>query len=122
MIFDGDCEFCRFWVGRWHKTTDGLVDFIPSQAPSVVRDFPEIPDCELQKSVQLIETDGAVYDGAEAVLRSLKPKRGWTLSAYYKIPGARRLSESLYRLVANHRKRFATIQRALLGERTRTPD
>ena len=30
-IFDGDCGFCRAWIGRWKAMTGPRVDYAPSQ-------------------------------------------------------------------------------------------
>lgn len=99
LIFDGDCGFCRRWIERWQQKTADRVEYLPFQDERVAVQFPEIPREEFTQSVQLIEPDGAVYDGAEAVYRSLGRQR-----AYEKIPGLAPLSEWAYRLVARHRQ------------------
>src|SRR5271154_5232207 len=65
LVFDGDCNFCTLWIRRWQQMTGDSVDYLPSQDSHIKEQFPEIPREEFQSSVQLIETDGAIYSGAE---------------------------------------------------------
>src|SRR5438477_2257367 len=109
MLFDGDCGFCRFWVRRWRSQTRGQVDFAPAQQEA--SRFPQIPDDDWKKAVQLVWPDGKVYQGAEAVFRALAmvPEHRWPLAAYEHVPGVRPASEFLYRLVAGHRNFFSHL-------------
>src|SRR4051794_31040660 len=86
MIYDGDCNFCKYWIGRWKKLTGDTVDYFPSRDEQIAKRFPEIPREQFDVSVQFIETDGAVYSGAEAVFRSLakNPRRQRWLRWYQK--------------------------------------
>src|SRR6266436_8415467 len=70
LIWDGECHFCRRWIERWREITADAVDYETSQ--NVAERFPEIPQEQFQRSVVLIEPDGAVFTGAEAVFRSLR--------------------------------------------------
>jgi len=72
MIYDGDCNFCKFWIVRWRETTGDRVEYIESQDPRVAEQFPELPRERFETSVQLIEPDGRVCSGAEAVFRALR--------------------------------------------------
>ena len=69
MVFDGECHFCRRWITRWEQETGEAVDYAPSQ--EVGATFPEIPQAEFDREVKLIEPNGRVYGGAEAVFRVL---------------------------------------------------
>ncbi|MGH7740292.1 MAG: lipase maturation factor family protein [bacterium] len=103
MIYDGDCGFCRKWIARWKMVTGNSVEYGPYQ--EWARRFPEIPETAFQKSIHLMEPDGRVTWGAEAVFRSLAYNRflGWLPVLYEKIPGLAAFSEGLYRWVADHR-------------------
>src|SRR5665213_634982 len=85
MVFDGDCNFCKLWIRRWQQITGDAVDYLPSQNSQIAERFPEIPRERLETAVQFIETDGAVYSGAEGVFRALakNPKWQWPLHAYH---------------------------------------
>jgi lipase maturation factor 1 len=110
LVFDGDCRFCRRWVERWRAKTGDRVDYRPFQE---IIDIPElqqadgswaaIPRESFAESVHLIEPDGTVYIGAEAVFRSL----GW--QQWYCLPGVPSVSEWAYRLVARNRQVFSTL-------------
>jgi lipase maturation factor 1 len=111
MVFDGDCNFCKVWIRRWQRLTGDAVDYLPSQDANVAAKFPEIPREQLEKSVQLIETDGAVYSGAEAIFRALakNPKWQWPLRWYKNSRAFAKLAELVYRFVAKYREFFSWL-------------
>jgi len=119
MIYDGDCSFCSLWIHRWQQTTSGHLEYLPFQDPSVAARFPEVPRSQFETAVQLVETDGRVYGGAEAVFRALahKPHQGWLLDWYHHSPVFARASESGYRLVARHRRFFSALTRLVWRRR-----
>ena len=58
LIYDGDCIFCRTWIERWRFYTEDNVEYQSYQ--QVSQDYPEIPQENFKKSVQLIEPDGNI--------------------------------------------------------------
>jgi predicted DCC family thiol-disulfide oxidoreductase YuxK len=124
MVFDGDCNFCKLWIRRWQQMTGDAVDYLPSQDANIAKQFPEIPPEQFETSVQLIETDGAVFSGAEAVFRTLakEPKWQWVLRAYEKIPAAAPITERAYQFVADHRTFFSRLTRWFWGRHVERPD
>jgi predicted DCC family thiol-disulfide oxidoreductase YuxK len=123
MIYDGDCNFCSLWVHRWQSTTGDRLDFLPFQDPSVGARFPEVPRGQFEDAVQLIEADGRVYGGAEAVFRALAhaPHEGWLLDWYDHSTVFARVTEWGYRLVANHRGLFSAMTRLAWGRHVEPP-
>ena len=118
LIFDGHCGFCRRTVARMQEITGERVDYAPSQ--EVGADFPSILPEEFGREVKLVETDGRVYGGAEAVCRLIfdggrSPWSGVPLWAYRKVPGVRRIGDTGYHFVATHRTLFSTLVRWLWG-------
>src|SRR5579864_78075 len=103
MVFDGECGFCRIWIGYWKRLTSDQVDYAPYQ--EVAGRFPEIPRENFQRAVHLILPDGEALSAAHAVFRTLAmvAGRGWALWAYRHIPGFAALSELLYCWIAAHR-------------------
>ena len=93
MIYDGDCNFCTLWIRRWRQITGDAVDYLPSRDVVVTAQFSEIPASRFLTAVQLIEADGMVYSGAEAVFRGLakNPKWRWLLTVYENVPAIARL-------------------------------
>ncbi|HXL72674.1 MAG TPA: DUF393 domain-containing protein [bacterium] len=105
LLFDGDCGFCRKWVGRWKALTGDRVFYEPYQ--EAASRFPEIDPRRFTQSVQLVQPDGEVLQGAEAVFKSLESViyLRWLIWSYGRVPGFTRLSEWFYRKVAENRGR-----------------
>ncbi|MDE3067963.1 MAG: lipase maturation factor family protein [Verrucomicrobiota bacterium] len=124
MVFDGDCNFCSLWIRRWRQTTGDAVDYRPAQDPGIAAQFPEIPPERFDTAVQLIESDGAVYSGAEAVFRALakNPKGQGLLRFYEQSPVFAKITEGAYELVAGHRTGFSRLTRWCWGRRVERPD
>jgi len=123
MIYDGDCNFCARWIHRWQITTGDRLEFIPFQDSRVPARFPELPRGQFETAVQLIETDGRVYGGAEAVFRALahNPHEDWLLDWYERSPLFAHTTEWGYRLVARHRVFFSTLTRLAWGRQLDPP-
>lgn len=130
MIFDGDCRFCRRWIEQWQKWTGDRVEYLPYQELKGDQ-FPEIPREKFSEAVYLIEVDGRISHGADAVFRSRcyrrsGPKNGWGWRLYQASPLFRKLSEWAYGVVARHRFFFSTLTRWCLpkgkgGKNHRSP-
>ena len=123
LVFDGDCNFCTLWARRWEQMTGDRVDYWPAQDPGIAAQFPEIPRKEFETAVQLIETDGTVYSGAEAVFRTLaySPKQQWPLRGYQGIPIFAQFTEWAYRRVAENRTFFSRLTRWFWGRHIEQP-
>jgi lipase maturation factor 1 len=123
MIYDGDCNFCSLWIHRWRQTTGDCLDYLPFQDPSVATRFPEVPRGQFETAVQLVEPDGCVYGGAEAVFRALaqNPHEGWLLDWYEHAPVFAHASEWGYRVVARHRTFFSALTRLGWGRHVDPP-
>ncbi len=109
LVYDSDCEFCRYWVNRMQHLTADRVDYAPYQ--EVASNFPDISISEFQNSVKLVLVNGKVLSGAEAVFYVLNNRL--VLWCYYNFPGYAPLSEFIYRFVAKHRSFFTTVTRWL---------
>lgn len=114
LVYDNDCDFCRYWIAQWQHVTGNGVDYAPYQ--EVASQFPEIPISAFESSVQLVLVNGTVLSGAEAVLRALNS--GLLLWCYYHLPGFAKVSETVYRLIAEHRPFFSAMTRWLWGTHT----
>lgn len=124
ILYDGDCRFCSLWIRRWKQSTSDRVDYLPSQHEQVRHLYPEIPREALDAAVQLIDVDGSVFRGAEAIFRALAINScwSWLLRVYRGSPLAAHVSESAYRFVAGHRTLFSWITRLLWGQHVERPD
>src|SRR5262245_35631504 len=103
LVYDGDCSFCRLWLARWQHVVGDRLEYAPSQ--TAAQRFLDIEKERFDRNVVLVEPDGRVSYGAEAVFRSLAaaPGHGWPLWLYRFLPGFAPLSEWCYRLVAGRR-------------------
>jgi len=115
LIFDGDCGFCRRWITRWQSMTGERIDYAPYQ--EVGEQFPQISPQDFVTAVQLVDTDGQIFSGAEAVFRALAqvPGKGQGLWFYRHVPGFAPVSRGVYRFVAGHRRGLSTVTRWLWG-------
>jgi predicted DCC family thiol-disulfide oxidoreductase YuxK len=113
IIYDGDCRFCGLWVSWWRQRAPAETEFIPFQDRSVAARFPNVPAQALSAAVHLIDTDGSVYAGAEAVFRALAavPRYARWLHWYRRSRLFASISECLYRFVAQHRRGFLILTR-----------
>ena len=103
LIYDGNCNFCTRWARRWQYATGGCVEYLTSQ--EATDRFPQISPTRFENSVQLVDSQGTTFEGAEAVLQTLAlvPGNGLLLWGYRKIPGFARVAEAIYRITAHNR-------------------
>lgn len=122
IIWDGDCGFCARSVESIRARVGDRAGFEPYQ--SAAARHPGIPVADFQSAVHLVEPDGRVSRGAEAVLRALatQPRFRWSLLLYLWVPGLAAVSEMVYRFVARHRERAAKAARLLFGEQVGPAD
>ena len=120
MIFDGACDFCRYWVSRWSKATGGRVDYRPSQ--EAAGDFSRISAAEFERAVQFVEPDGTITSGAEAILRAASYGRSFGLKGVAglvrRVPAA---AGCAYRFVSRHRRAFSFLTRVFFGRNPSRP-
>jgi predicted DCC family thiol-disulfide oxidoreductase YuxK len=116
LVFDGDCTFCRTWIGYWKQLTGSGIAYAPYQ--QVAERHPEIPLETFRSAVQLILPDSQVLSAAHAVFRSLAqvPGYAWLLWAYQHVPGFCAVAEWLYRRVAANRSFFYHVTVMLWGK------
>ena len=119
LIYDGDCNFCSLWIHRWRQAAGDFLDYLPFQHAGVAGCFPEVPRGRFEAAGQLIETDGRVYGGAEAVFRALAhgSRGGRLLHWYQRSTVFARASEWAYRFVAGHRRFFFGLTRLVVHSR-----
>ena len=122
LIYDGDCRFCFRWIVRWQRTFNDKVDVAPFQlvAGHFAEDLPI--EC-FQSAIRLIEPDGKVYAGAEAVFRALNYGSGGSKAywCYRHLPGFGLCARAAYQVVAAHRGFASLLTSALWGKEPPVP-
>ena len=123
IFYDGDCRFCRFWIQRWQQSTENRIEYLPFHDTRVARLFPGANTDEFSSAVHLVETDGSVYSGAEAVFRALaqNPEERWPLEWYDHSVVFAGVTECAYRFIARNRSFFSVLTRIGWGDHVERP-
>jgi len=121
MLFDGNCGVCRAAVDRWREATGEKIEYAPYQEAAAR--FPQIDKHQFGRAVHLVEPDGNVSRGAEAVFRAMVHcgRKRWLLWLYQHLPPVAFVSESSYRLYAANRKPIALVRRIWWGKDLKPP-
>lgn len=107
LIYDGECDFCKYWIDRWKHLTKDRIEYAPYQTVSHL--FSDIPILVFQSSVQFILEDGQKYSGAEAIIRALNNHK--IIWLYENFPGFAPLTEFVYIFIAQRRIFFSKLTR-----------
>ncbi len=108
ILFDGLCRFCTRQSQRLVSLArPGAVEVVNFQEAGALDRFPGITHDACMKAMHLIEPDGRVSKGPEAIVRTLatRPMFRWLPAIYY-LPGLRSFLNGLYALVASNRYRI----------------
>jgi predicted DCC family thiol-disulfide oxidoreductase YuxK len=121
MLFDGNWHFCRHWIERLREETGDRVDYEASQEAGA--SYPEITRAEFDRAVQLVETDGQVYSGAEAFFHSLgySSEKKWLAGFYRNAPAFSPIADAVYSFIARRRTLASGATRFLWGRDVRSP-
>jgi predicted DCC family thiol-disulfide oxidoreductase YuxK len=109
LIYDGDCSFCIRCV-KWLKIrTRQQVECLPFQ--SLRERFPKTKFEDCERSIQWVDRNGHVFEGAEAIFRTLAcvPSLSWPLWLYKNIPGFAFVAEWVYQIVSKNRRLLGVI-------------
>lgn len=118
LIWDGECGFCERYVERWKAWTGERVNYEPYQTAAVR--YPHLTSEQFQRSAVLIEPDGRVSTGAQAVFRTVAHappfvKGGVGNWMYERIPGFAWIAERVYAFIAERRRFFSWLSGWLVG-------
>ena len=104
-LYDGHCRICIAQAGKLARAALGKLDIRSFQEPGALSAFPGLTHEACMRELKLVDVDGRIFGGAEAVARTLivsRPVLGLFARAYH-IPGLRWVSDRLYALVARYR-------------------
>jgi predicted DCC family thiol-disulfide oxidoreductase YuxK len=104
-FYDGHCSFCTTQSLQLRDMARGRVELRDFQEPGALDAHPSLSHAECMRELKLVEPDGRVSGGAEAIVRLLRAARPvlGRLALLYYVPGLRWLADRAYRLVANRR-------------------
>ena len=122
IVYDAECALCAGAVRQLSAVRGARAElrFVPLQALEAKLDgiwdhatpepngWPDRlnrldPDA-LRAQLHVVQADGAVFAGAEAVVRIMRELPGWRrLSWLYRVPGMKRAADAVYRYVARRR-------------------
>lgn len=108
ILYDGHCRLCRGGA----KQLEGLLGSRGTELRSfrdegVLAAFPGVSPERCERALQLVQADGHVYEGAEAIVQALGRRWWGRLLFVYYVPGLRQLAEALYGVIARYRFRIA---------------
>jgi predicted DCC family thiol-disulfide oxidoreductase YuxK len=110
ILYDGACRLCTSQAKNLAKLSKGKV--LSRALQTELKNFPTLSETEALKEIKLIDAQGYVYGGAEAIVKLInygQPILGKLLYPYY-IPGIRQLANKTYAWVARNRYRlFGTV-------------
>lgn len=108
LLFDGHCRLCTDGSRRILRLArPGTIELLDFQQPGVLDRFPGLSHDDCMREIKLVNGDGRVFGGAEAVARAIATRGVLGAWAYlYYIPGLRQLTDSTYAWVARNRYRF----------------
>lgn len=118
VVYDAECALCTRAVRQLAAVRGARAElrFLPLQALEAGADdergrsVPDLPDLTrldpdaLRAQLHVVQTDGAVFAGAEAVVRIMRELPGWRLLSWlYRVPGLKRAADAAYRYAARRR-------------------
>jgi predicted DCC family thiol-disulfide oxidoreductase YuxK len=108
LLYDGHCNLCTNGarrLARWARP--GSLELVDFQQSGALERFPGLTYEQCMQAMQLVEPNGRIRHGADAVVASLLT-RGWPFAwaRLYYVPGLRFMADSAYAWVARNRYRF----------------
>lgn len=107
LLYDGACRFCIAQAERLARWVHGRVRLESFREPGVLSRYPGITRAECEAAIHLVEPDGRVSRGAEAIARTLMLRPALApLGVLYRMPFLRGLFDWGYGFVARNRFRL----------------
>jgi predicted DCC family thiol-disulfide oxidoreductase YuxK len=107
LIYDGHCIFCTAQAQRLQKQAGGRLTLESFQEKGVLERYPSLTHQACMKEIKLVEPDGKIYGGAQAIFRALRTHPIYRFVTWvYDIPLIRQIINLGYRWVAKNRYLF----------------
>lgn len=108
ILFDGHCRLCRGAAKQFERLLGGRGTELRSfREEGVLAAFPGVSAERCELKMQLVQADGRVFEGAEAVVQALGRRPLGKLLFVYYVPGLRQVADWLYGVIARYRFRIA---------------
>lgn len=109
VVYDGECPFCLKHVDRMQRRDRGKAfEYQPRQADGLEDRFPRLTEGDFNSGMRLIDTDGSISVGADAIYNIARQLDGWkNLAWLYRVPGLNAIFRACYGWIARNRYRFA---------------
>lgn len=106
LVFDGDCGFCTWTVGKLRRFMKPRADIVPWQLTELEPLGLTAQEC--LTAIQFVRPDGTHVSGGRAAAATLKVSRQpWPIAGVLiDLPGFAQLTELAYRTVAANRYRL----------------
>ena len=111
LIYDGTCPICSGTVEWIEKNEqEGAFEMVPCQSDSLGEKYPDIKFDECMQAMHLVQPDGHVLAGEQALPEIFKRLvRYRAVALAFKLPGAETLSRLLYQWFALRRHSIAQL-------------
>ncbi len=109
VVYDGECPFCLKHVDRMQRRdSSDVFEYQPRQAAGLEDRFPRLTEGDFNSGMRLIDTDGSISVGADAVYNIARRLDGWKYLAWmYRVPVLNSICRASYAWIARNRYRFA---------------
>lgn len=106
VLYDGHCRICT-QAARQLRPWLPDAELSSFREPGVLERFPGVTPERCERAMQLVRSDGQVFEGAEAFVQALRRRAIGKLATVYYVPGLRQLADALYRYIARRRFEIA---------------
>jgi len=109
VVYDGDCAFCRASVEQVRRRDrEGIFEYVPRRTEWLDERYPELATQDFNTGMRLIEPDGQIHVGMDAVYRisSQLPIWRW-FSWLYRLPVINQVAKRAYAWVAANRMKLS---------------
>jgi predicted DCC family thiol-disulfide oxidoreductase YuxK len=109
VIYDGECGYCRKQMNRMRgRDFRRQFAFVPSGAPDLIERFPQLAGEDFNLGLRMVEPDGRVHVGADAVYQVARRLSGTRWIAWvFRAPGIAWLARRVYAKIAARRHRLS---------------
>lgn len=108
IVYDGECHFCIEQVGKIKRMDrERQFDYLPRQSPDLDRRFPALKTMNFEEGMRVVDPEGSIYIGADAVFQIARRLPGTRMIAWlYHVPVLKQFARRTYKWIAANRKKL----------------